>query len=79
MQPKKWAAEAWAGWGFVGIGQRHPMEAATDYLDGWQEPADASMYGYCMCWQLIILCMYLLYFTWKHFSFDLILMSQTRS
>lgn len=82
MQPKVLAAEAWAGWGVVGVGQRNPVEAANENLDGGQEPDDASMYEYCMCWQLMILLMYLLHFTWKVFSFDLIFtifLSQTRS
>lgn len=59
-----------------------PVEAANENMDGWQGPDDASMYEYCMCWQLMILSMYILYFTWKDFSFDLILtifLSQTRS
>lgn len=82
MQPKVWAAEAWAGRGIVGVGQRHPVEAANENLDGWQEPDDASMYEYCMCWQQMILSMYLLCFNWKLFSFALILpifLSQTGS
>lgn len=72
MQPKVWAAEAWAGRGVVGVGQRHP---ANENLDGWQEPDDASMYEYCMCWQKMGPSMYLLFFNWKFFSFDLILTS----
>lgn len=80
MQPKVWAAEVWAGRGIVGVGQRLPVEAANENLDGWQEPDDASMYEHCMCWQQRSLSMYLLYFNWKLFSFDLILtifLSQT--
>lgn len=41
MQPKVLAAEAWAGWGVVGVGQRNPVEAANEI---WTEGKSRMMH-----------------------------------